>query len=167
MSTHKTRRGQPGRDGAPRSAAPFRRALLALLLAVGAGEVRAVPTCTAALSSVLSFGVIKALASTGDVTANSGSTFWINCTSDVSAGPWLYSATTRTLVSGGSNLPFLLSASSAGGTELASSPPGTAVNIPRDGNSQTVTLYGKLLNVNFRGLPSGYYSRDITLTVAY
>jgi hypothetical protein len=43
-----------------------------LLLAVACMPAWAVPTCTVASSATLSFGTIVALASTGDMTTNSG-----------------------------------------------------------------------------------------------
>ena len=77
------------------------RGLLLLLAACACANALAVPTCTIASGATLSFGSVVALASTGDVTTNSGSSLWVNCTSDVSTTPALYSSTTRTLVSGG------------------------------------------------------------------
>ncbi|HEY0339677.1 MAG TPA: hypothetical protein VGC34_02625, partial [Steroidobacteraceae bacterium] len=115
----------------------------------------------------LSFGSIVALASSGDISANSGSSFWVNCTSDVATSPSLYSATTRTLVSGVNSLAFALSASSPGGAELSNAPPGTQLGLLRNGTNQTVTLYGWLIASNFKSLRSGFYTRSITLTVEY
>jgi spore coat protein U-like protein len=53
----------------------------------------AAPTCTIASGATLSFGAVVALASTGDVTTNSGTSLWVNCNSDVTGAPALYSAT--------------------------------------------------------------------------
>ena len=114
-----------------------------------------------------SFGAVVALASTGNVTTNSGASFWVNCTADVTATPALYSASTRTLVSGCNMLPFTLSATSAGGTELPTTSPGTVLGITKNGTNQTVTLYGRITASNFKSLPSGFYARSITLTVEY
>jgi spore coat protein U-like protein len=143
-----------------------RSALFTMLAAFGV-DALAVPTCTVASGATLSFGAVVALASTGNVTANSGTTFWINCTADVTATPALYSASTRTLVSGGKTLPFALSAASAGGTELPTTSPGTAPAIAKNGTNQTVPLYGRITASNFKSLPSGFYSTSITLTVEY
>jgi hypothetical protein len=108
-----------------------------------------------------------ALASTGDVTTNSGSSFWVNCTSDVAAAPTLYSSTPRTLLSGGSSLPFALSIVSPGGAELPSASPGVQLGLTRNGSNQMVTLYGKILATNFQSLSPGMYSRSISLTLEY
>jgi len=143
------------------------RGLLALLAAGVGTHALAVPTCTIAAGATLSFGAVVALASTGDVTTNTGSSLWVNCTSDVVTTPRLYSPTARTLVSGNNTLEFSLSASSPGGIELATSSPGTALEFAKNGSNQTVVLYGKLFAANFRALPSGLYSRVISLTVEY
>ncbi len=139
----------------------------ALLLALACVPAWAVPTCTVAANATLSFGAIVALASTGDVTANSGTSLWVSCTSDVAAAPALYSGTPRTLVSGGNSLPFALSAIAPGGAELPTASPGASLGILRNGTQQTVTLYGKIAANNFRALPSGPYSTLIGLTVEY
>jgi hypothetical protein len=115
---------------------------------------------------MLSFGAVVALASTGDVTTNSGSSLWVNCTSEVAAAPALYSAT-RTLLSGSNSLPFALSIVSPGGAELPTASPGAQLGLTRNGSNQIVTLYGKILATNFQSLSPGMYSRSITLTLEY
>jgi spore coat protein U-like protein len=127
----------------------------------------AAPTCTIASGATLSFGAVVALASTGDVTTNSGTSLWVNCNSDVTAAPALYSATPRTLVSGGNSLPFALSAVSPGGAELPAASAGAPLAIARDGTNHTVTLYGRIAASDFRMLPAGAYSRAISLTLEY
>lgn len=141
--------------------------LSSMLLAGACLSAQAVPTCTIASGAMLSFGAMVALASTGDVTTNSGSSFWVNCTSDVAVAPALYSATPRTLLSGGNNLPFALSIVSPGGVELPSASPGAQLGLARNGSNQMVTLYGKVLAANFQSLSPGMYSRSITLTLEY
>lgn len=141
--------------------------MLGLLAAVASTCSIAVPTCTSASGATLAFGTIVALASTGDITANTGSSFWVNCTSDVTAAPTLHSNTERTLTSGGNSLPFALSAVAPGSVDLPSSSPGTVLTITRNGANQTVTLYGKVRAADFKALPSGTYSRSITLTIEY
>ncbi len=143
------------------------RGAYALPLALACMPAWAVPTCTVASNATLSFGAIVALASTGDVTANSGTSFWVNCTSDVAAAPSVYSGTPRTLGSGGNTLPFALSVIAPGGAELPTASPGVSLGILRNGTQQVVTLYGKILANNFRSLPSGSYSRSISLMVEY
>jgi len=145
-----------------------RIAWLSLLLVAGACmSVQAVPTCTIASSAVLSFGAVVVLASTGDVTTNSGSSFWVNCNSDVAASPALYSSTPRTLLSGGNSLLFALSIVSPGGVELPTTSPGAQLGLIRNGSNQMVTLHGKILAANFQSLAPGMYSRSITLTLEY
>src|ERR1700722_6719642 len=109
-----------------------------LLLAVACMPAWAVPTCTVAYSAPLAFGAIVALDSTGDVTTNSGTSFWVNCTSDVTAAPTLYSGIPRTLLSGSRSLPFALSASASGGAELPTVSPGVSPGILRNGTQQAV-----------------------------
>jgi spore coat protein U-like protein len=145
-----------------------RIAWLSLMLVAGACmSVQAVPTCTIASDAMLSFGAVVALASTGNVTTNSGSSFWVNCTSDVAAAPALYSATPRTLLSGGNSLPFALSLVSPGGVELPTASPGAQLSLTRNGSNQVVTLYGNIFASNFQSLSPGMYSRSITLTLEY
>jgi spore coat protein U-like protein len=143
------------------------RAFILVLLAGTSSSAVSAPSCAVAPSATLSFGPVVALASTGDVTTNTGSTFWINCTSDVTATPTLYSASPRTLISGASTLPFRLSAISAGGADLPAAPGGAPIGIARNGSNQTVPLYGKILAADFKGLPSGIYVGTITLTLEY
>lgn len=154
--------------GAPSRVLPWAlRGVLIGLLGAASIDALAVPTCSVASGATLSFGTVVALASTGDVSANSGSTFWVNCTADVGAAPLLYSASTRTLVSGPNTLPFGLSATVSGGVELPASSPGTMLGIARNGTNQTVVLYGRITASNFKGLPSGMYSTSLSLTLEY
>ena len=141
--------------------------LLGLLLACPFGQAWAVPTCTVAPTATLSFGTVVALAATGDISTNTGSSFWVNCTSDTTVSPSLYSATSRTLLSGAGSLPFTLSVNSPGGIEIASAPPGTQLGIVRDGTNQTVVLYGRIFASSFQSLPAGVYTRSIVLTIEY
>ncbi len=146
---------------------PWPALISAALTTLACTPARAVPTCTSDSGATLSFGAIVALASSADVTTNSGSSFWVNCTSDVATAPALYSTTPRTLLSGGQRLPFALSAVSPGGAELPTASPGTPLAIARNGSNQTVTLYGKILASNFKSLPAGMYSTSIILTIEY
>lgn len=143
------------------------RGLLATMLAAACTHAWAVPTCTVATGATLSFGAIVALASTGDVTTNTGSSFWVNCTADVSAAPSLYSATPRMLASGSNGLPFALSAVTPGGAELPSASPGAPLEFTRNGTNQTVTLHGRIHSGSFSSLPAGAYATSIALTIEY
>lgn len=140
---------------------------VALLAMASATMAWALPTCTVASGGTLSFGTVVALASSPDVTTNSGSSFWVNCTADVLGTPTIYSGSSRVMVSGGNSLPFSLSIQSPGGSELPTSPPGNALGISKNGTNETVTLYGKVFVADFKALPSGAYSVLIMMTVEY
>jgi spore coat protein U-like protein len=143
------------------------RALLVALLAAAALPARAVPTCTVSSDARLAFGTVVALASTGDRSTNTGSSFWVNCSAEVTAAPSLHSSSTRTMVSGGNGLPFSLSLVAPGGADLPTSSPGASLSITRNGTNQTVTLYGKILASAFRSLPAGTYSTVVSVTIVY
>jgi spore coat protein U-like protein len=130
-------------------------------------SVWAAPTCTVAASPSLSFGPVIALADTADADANTGSSFWVNCNSEVVAAPTLYSGSERTMYSGASQLPFQLSLSVPGGSELPSQFPGATLDMVNDGSNRTITLHGRLRAADFRSLPAGVYNQMIELTVEY
>lgn len=143
------------------------RPLLSVLVLAWTPMAWAVPTCTVASGGALAFGPVIALASTPDVSTNTGTSFWINCTADVATTPAIYSGTPRTMVSGGNSLPFALSAVSPGGLELRSGSPGTPLTISKNGSNETVTLYGKIFANDFKAQPAGVYLQVISLTVEY
>jgi spore coat protein U-like protein len=143
------------------------RTCLAIALALAACPILATPQCSVATGAQLSFGTIPALASAGDRTTDSGTSFWINCNSEVAAAPHLYSSSPRTLAAGASSLPFKLSLLSAGNADLPASSPGTALGTTRNGTSQTVSLYGKIRAADYKSLPPGMYSTSISLTIEY
>lgn len=124
--------------------------------------------CIVSSASAIGFGSFTALAVTGDKTADSGSTFQVACSN--SATPTISSATTRQMANGSNVLPFSLSVVSAGGTDLSavstagSSLPGTYV---QDGDLHDVVIYAKTLASNFKSLPSGAYTADMTVSVTY
>lgn len=161
-------------EGARRTAGPrtmpcgrWMLCTLAAVIAGAAAPAMAVPTCTVASGAQLAFGDVVALASTGDRITDSGVSFWVNCNSEVTSAPQLYSSNPRLMVSGSGSLPFQLSLVSPGGVELASSPPGAALDIVRNGTNQTVTLYAKVLASSFRSLRPGTYATSLTMTVVY
>jgi spore coat protein U-like protein len=139
--------------------------LVAAMLATR--QATAVPTCTIASGAVLPFGRVVPLASTGDIDTNSGSSFWINCTADVTSAPAIYSGTSRVMAFGENSLPFQLGAQHAGGPELPSTSPGTPLDITPNGSNQTVPLYGRILAADFKRLPAGAYSQVLSVTVEY
>lgn len=154
--------------------------VLAIGLLLVAGEVRAAEATgdvivsatlsnaceVSAPSAAIDFGTFAALSSTGDKSANSGSTFQVACST--SATPTIYSASTRSMTSGASSLPFnLCLASCTGSNDLATTSAGDPLTITQDGTLQTVTLYGRTLATNFAGLPAGAYSQTVTVAVVY
>jgi spore coat protein U-like protein len=127
----------------------------------------ATPQCSVATGAQLVFGTVVALERTGDQTTDSASSFWINCNSEVTAAPQLYSPGPRVMQSGAQRLPFKLSLVSPNAGDLPTGSPGTALSFPRNGANQTVTLYGKILASDFKALPGGFYSSSISLTIEY
>jgi hypothetical protein len=122
-------------------------------------------------AGTISFGSIVTLASSGNQIADSGTTFKVACSSDVS--PTIASTTTRSMTDGAptpSLLPFNLSMTAgAASNDLASTTP-AALSITQNGALQTVTLYAKVLASNFTGvnaLPAGVYSNTMVVDVAY
>jgi hypothetical protein len=120
------------------------------------------------VDGAIGFGSLVALASTGDKTADSGVTFKVACSSDVT--PTIASTTTRSMTDGAGTphlLPFNLSLTpGAAADDLASTTP-AALTITQDGTLQTVTLYAKILASNFAALPAGIYSNTMVVDVAY
>ena len=154
--------------GSPGMARQLARGLCLLLLASICNSAMAAPTCTIATGATLSFGSVVALASTPDQTTNSGTSFWVNCSEDVTAAPTLYSSTTpRTLQSSVYSIPLALSTHSPGGPELPFASPGMPLNVLRNGTAETVVLFAKIQSTHFRSLPSGSYTAVLSLTVEY
>jgi spore coat protein U-like protein len=148
-----------------------RREVARSLLAVGVLtvclDVAAVPMCSVASGAAIAFGNLPALASTGDVAANSGQSFWINCTSEVVAAPSIHSSTPRSLQGPGEPIAFGLSAVAPGGIDLPAASPGSALTAARNGSNQTVTLHARIRAADFATRPSGSYARQVVLTVEY
>lgn len=137
------------------------------LLFWAAGTASAAPQCMVGSGAQLAFGTVVALASSPDATSDTGTGFWVNCNAEVASAPLLYSDSGRTMSSAGGNLPFTLSLAGPGALQLPTASPGAALGIVRNGTNQTVTLYGKIRSVDFRGLPAGVYSTTLTLTLEY
>ena len=136
--------------------AAFRMLALAAT-ALAAQQAIAVPTCTIASAAVLSFGTVVPLASTGNISTNSGGSFWINCNADVTSMPALYSGTARVMASGDSALPFQLSTEHAGGLGLPSTSPGSPVDIAHDGSRSEERRVGKECTIQCRSRWSPYH----------
>lgn len=121
--------------------------------------------CEVSATSAIHFGSFVALASTGDQTKDSGSSFQVACSN--SAFPKLYAVGTREMVNGANVLPFNLSLTAGAETDDLALVTGTALEITQNGSLQNVTIYGKTLAANFKGLPSGAYTTTVAMTVDY
>jgi spore coat protein U-like protein len=124
--------------------------------------------CIVSTTSAIDFGSFAALAATGDKTASSGSTFQVACSN--SATPTISATGTRSMVNGVTNLlPFNLSLTSgAAANDLsADALDGSAFTLTKDGDLHDVVIYAKTLASNFKGLPSGAYTTDLTVSVTY
>ena len=125
--------------------------------------------CTVSSTSAIAFGSFAALASTGDKTANSGSTFQVACSA--SASPTIYAVGTRSMSDGviPSLLPFNLSLTSGAAANDLPLTQGTAtaLTVTQDGDLHDVVIYAKTLASNFKSLPSGPYTTTVTVSVDY
>jgi spore coat protein U-like protein len=126
-----------------------------------------VSACEVSPTAAIHFGDITTLASSGDKTANSGSTFQVACSSDVA--PLISTTASRIMLFGAVPLPFNLSLTS--GAAADDFPPtATGLSMTKDGTLKTVTLYGKVLAANFTGANAkiaGAYTVDLTVALAY
>ncbi|MCM2337383.1 MAG: spore coat U domain-containing protein [Lysobacter sp.] len=137
--------------------------------AIATGDMTASATLTNSCTvsaSTLTFASTAALASSADVTADTGASLQVACTSGTT--PKLYSATERTLVNGLESFAFNLSLTSGAAADNlpTTAPVGSNIAAP-DGSAQTVTVYGKILASNFGSKPAGTYTRAVTLSVDY
>ena len=123
--------------------------------------------CFVAPGAQIAFGVVVALASTGDVDGDSGSSLVVQCAADVEVSPSLYASTPRVMTGPGGELPFRLSLASAGGPELVDAAPGSPLAVTGDGQDHVVPLHARLRAVDFAALPAGSYAGSVTLTIEY
>jgi spore coat protein U-like protein len=126
-----------------------------------------VSACTVSSTATISFGSFSSQTA-GDTTANSGSTFLVACSSDLT--PLIFATGTRTLVNGGNILPFNLSLTSGAATNDLPLTLGTAeaLTVTQDGAPHAVLLYARALTANYAGLPAGVYNAGtITVSVSY
>jgi spore coat protein U-like protein len=123
--------------------------------------------CEVSAASAIDFGSFAALASTGDRTANSGSTFQVACSAD--AEPTIYASGNRIMLNGAAELPFNLSLTSGAAADDLPSDSGsaTALAVTQDGDLHNVVLYAKTFAADFKSLPSGAYTTDVTVAVVY
>jgi spore coat protein U-like protein len=130
-------------------------------------DVTLTTACETNGASAIHFADTVALLSSGDNTANSGSTFQVACSN--SATPTIYATGTRAMVNGSNSLAFNLSLTSGAASDDLPSTSGSAaaLSITQDGTMKVVALYAKTLATNFAALPSGAYTGDVTVSVAY
>lgn len=124
--------------------------------------------CAVSSTATISFGSFSTLETT-DRTANSGSTFTVACSSDMT--PLIFATGTRTIINGANTLPFNLSLTDGA---AADNLPATlalaeALTIVQDGTAKVVPLYARLAAANFGALPAGAYANGsaVTVTVSY
>jgi spore coat protein U-like protein len=120
-------------------------------------------------AGTIAFGNIIALAATGNVTADSGTTFKVACSNG--AVPTIATTTTREMSDGASAvLPFQLSMTAgAAADDFPSSSP-ASLSLVQDGTLKTVTIYAKVLASDFTGAnakPVGAYTQTVVVDVAY
>lgn len=126
-----------------------------------------VSACEVSTAAAIHFPEITSLSSAGDVTANSGTSFQVACSSDVS--PLISTTATRTMLFGAIPLPFNLSLTAGA---AADDFPATATGLvmTQDGTLKTVTLYGRVPAANFTGAnakAAGAYTVPLTVAVSY
>lgn len=123
--------------------------------------------CEVSAASTIDFGSFAALLSTGDKTANSGSTFQVACSA--SAAPTIYVSGTREMINGANALPFNLSLTSGAAADDLSGDSGAAdsLTVTQDGAMHDVVIYGRVAATDFQALPSGAYTTDVTVHVVY
>jgi spore coat protein U-like protein len=123
--------------------------------------------CEVSAASAINFGNFAALASSGDRTANSGSSFQVACSAD--ASPSIYASGSRIMLNGASQLPFNLSLTSGAAADDLPSDSGssTALTVAQDGDLHDVVLYAKAFAADYKALPSGAYTADVTVAVVY
>jgi spore coat protein U-like protein len=121
--------------------------------------------CEVSATSGISFGTFLALSSTGDKTADSGTTFKVACSSG--AAPNLYAVGTREMANGADVLPFNLSLTAGAAADDLAAVTGTALAITKDGSPQDVVIYAMTRAADFKALPAGNYTTTVAMTVEY
>lgn len=121
--------------------------------------------CAVSAGATISFGSFSTLA-TGDQTADSGSTFTVACSSDMT--PLIFATGTRTIINGANTLPFNLSLTSGAATDAlpATLALAAALTLTKDGTAKVVPLYARLVKANFTSLPAGAYANGSAVTVS-
>ena len=174
MKTHTQSKTLPGFDKKILLGAMLAAGMMMVSASVSSATATGTMTVNATLTSgctvsasTLDFGSVSALASSSDVTGNTGTSLKIACTTGTS--PTIWSGTTRELSDGTNTIAFNLNLASNFSINLPTDT-GGAVTIPSftaDGTEKTVVIYGKILAANFGGKPAGAYTKDVTLSVNY
>jgi len=124
--------------------------------------------CAVSSTAAISFASFSTLA-TADQTADSGSTFTVACSADMT--PLIFATGTRTIaraVSG--SIPFNLSMTSGAAADdlPATLALATGLSLVQDGTTKVVPLYARLLKTNFTTQPAGAYTTaGVTVSVSY
>jgi spore coat protein U-like protein len=121
--------------------------------------------CEVSAGAAISFGSFSTLAAV-DQTADSGATFTVACSSDMT--PMIFATGTRTIINGANTLAFNLSLTSGAAADdlpatLALAAPLTLVE---DGTAKVIPLYARLAKANFGSLPAGAYANGSAVTVS-
>ena len=121
--------------------------------------------CAVSAGATITFGSFSTLAAV-DQTADSGSTFTVACSVDMS--PMIFATGTRTIINGANTLPFNLSLTSGAASDdlpatLALS---EALTVVQDGTAKVVPLYARVAKADFGSLPAGAYANGSAVTVS-
>ncbi|MEJ1962835.1 MAG: spore coat protein U domain-containing protein [Gammaproteobacteria bacterium] len=126
-----------------------------------------VSACTVSPGATISFGEFSAQKA-GDTLADSGATFQVACSADLT--PAIFAIGARTVTNGANTLPFNLSLTAGADLDDLPLTLGAAedLTMTQDGTPQEITLYAKALTADYAGLPGGIYTAGlITVSVSY
>ena len=123
--------------------------------------------CAVSSTATIDFGSFSTLA-TVDQTANSGSTFTVACSVDMT--PTIFASGDREMTYLTNTLPFNLSLTSGAAADDLPATSGTAeaLTLTKDGTAKVVPLYARVAKADFNGLPAGAYTTSgVTVSVVY
>lgn len=123
--------------------------------------------CAVSPTATIDFGTFSTLDNV-DKTADSGSSFTVACSANMT--PTVFATGTRTITGPGGAIAFNLSLTAgAASDDLAvDGAPGTTLVITQDGAVQVVPLYARLAMANFKSkLPGAYTTSAVTVSVQY
>lgn len=124
-------------------------------------------------NGVMNFGQFSALASTGTVNADSGSSVQLACSKGLN--PKFYAAPVRTMVSavGSHTLNYSLYMDAGRTFQVPGNGGATAADLvywmgaPTDGQARALTLYGTIASSDVTSAVAGDYSQVLQLSVEY